>query len=572
MKKKTLSLVLSLCVIFAFCPHISPESSAASQPTHAVRTVATGLLMSEQHFLAIRSDGSLWAWGNNAHGQLGDGTTTDRTSANPVKVMDNVRFVAAEQGFSMAITNDGVLWAWGSNTHGRLGDGTVINRYTPVKVMDNAAFVALGRNYAFAVKDDGGLYAWGQNIMGSLGDGSPIFDAPNRHSPVKIMDDVINIGVGINRPSWAVKSDNSLWAWSGFGGSVIEDYSGVNVISSVPVKIAENVSAIDIPALGGWFMLLRPSGDLHGYGDNNSGQLGDGTGINRDSLVWIMNNVTSAVADSNSAFVVRGDNSLWGWGDNYRLGSFISSLPSSGITYSPIKLMEDVSTVLSPFNTYVLKTDGTFWEYSSFGGATLLMSDVAVPQPEAPNLGSASQWARDGISSAIAKGFVPSDLQSNYTNVITRAEFCRMAVKWLEYRLGKGIDAIVAENGDQAKMGHTFSDTDDPAILAAYRLGITGGTSAPTAGNPGTFTPSGQFSREQAATMIRNTCRAAGMDVSNVASAGFEDIGSASSWAVDGINFVRNADIMSGTSTTPLLFSPQSNYTREQSIITFDNI
>jgi hypothetical protein len=193
--------------------------------------------------------------------------------------------------------------------------------------------------------------------------------------------------------------------------------------------------------------------------------------------------------------------------------------------------------------------------------------------PPANPLDSASGWAKEGITAAIGKGFVPTDIQDNYTNTITRAEFCRMAVKWLEYRLGKPIDTIVAENGDPARMNHTFSDTTDPNILAAYRLGVTGGTNAPADGKPGTFNPSGQFSREQAATMIRNTARAAGMDVSNVSPAGFNDINTASDWARDGINYVRNAGIMSGTGTADNpLFNPKGNYTREQSIITFNNI
>jgi hypothetical protein len=199
-------------------------------------------------------------------------------------------------------------------------------------------------------------------------------------------------------------------------------------------------------------------------------------------------------------------------------------------------------------------------------------SGGAIAPPVGNPLDSASGWAKEGITAAIGKGFVPTDIQGSYTNVITRQEFCRMAVKWLEYMLGKDINTIVAERGIPERMSHTFSDTTDPNILAAYRLGVTGGTSAPTATTPGLFTPSGQFSREQAATMIMNTCKAAGMDVSNTAPAGFTDIGTASSWAVDGINYVRNAGIMQGTSTTPLVFSPKQNYTREQSIITFNNI
>ena len=190
---------------------------------------------------------------------------------------------------------------------------------------------------------------------------------------------------------------------------------------------------------------------------------------------------------------------------------------------------------------------------------------LAMTSTPSTTLDTASGWAKDGITQALSKGFIPSDLQNNYQNVIARAEFCRMAVKFVEYKTGKNIDAILTEKG-LSRNPNAFTDTSDPDILAAAALGITAGTGG------GLFTPNGQFSREQAATMIRNTCKAAGMDISNVTTAGFEDIGSASTWAVDGINFVRNNGIMSGTSTTPLLFSPKGTYTREQSIITFNNI
>jgi len=188
-----------------------------------------------------------------------------------------------------------------------------------------------------------------------------------------------------------------------------------------------------------------------------------------------------------------------------------------------------------------------------------------------PNLDSASSWAHDGVRNAITKGFVPDELHHSFQNIITRAEFCRMAVKWLEYRLGKSIDKILAEKGLSRDL-HVFGDTHDPDILAAYALGITSGTLAPAAGKAGLFTPNGEFSREQAATMIRNTCKAAGMDVSNITPAGFEDISNASNWAVDGINFCYANNIMIGTRTSPLQFSPKTTYTREQSIMTFNNI
>ena len=204
--------------------------------------------------------------------------------------------------------------------------------------------------------------------------------------------------------------------------------------------------------------------------------------------------------------------------------------------------------------------------------ALLCMPIIQVLAADAPNLDSASTWARERIQEAFDKGFIPTDLQSNYSNVITREEFCRMAAKWMEFVMGKSITDIVTERGIAERMGHTFSDTSDSIILAAYRLGVTNGTTAPTATAPGIFNPSGAFDRQQAATMIMNVCKALGANVDNLPNSDFVDLNTAASWARDGINFVRVNEIMSGTSTTTPTFSPLTNYTRQESIITFNNI
>ena len=181
----------------------------------------------------------------------------------------------------------------------------------------------------------------------------------------------------------------------------------------------------------------------------------------------------------------------------------------------------------------------------------------------ATNIDTASTWAHDGIQEAVAKGFVPTDLQNNYTNIITRQEFCRMAVKWLEYALNMDIDMILTMYG-LSRDTNAFTDTDNPDILAAFAFGITSGV-----GN-NRFNPNGSFTREQAATMIMNTCIAAFMDSNDDEDSGFEDIADASDWALDGINFVFNYGIMQGTGNNN--FNPKAAYTREQSIITFNNI
>jgi Leucine-rich repeat (LRR) protein len=186
-----------------------------------------------------------------------------------------------------------------------------------------------------------------------------------------------------------------------------------------------------------------------------------------------------------------------------------------------------------------------------------------MPNRDAPNLNTASSWTRDGINDAYNKGFIPTDIQNHYQNVITRQGFCRMAVRWLEYATGKTIDTVLSER-NLSRHPNPFRDTNDPYILAAFALGITAGTSS------NTFTPNGQFTREQAATMIMNTCRAIGVNVSNPPASGFADMNTVSSWAVNGVNFARANGIMQGTGNNN--FSPKGTYTREQSIVTFSNI
>jgi hypothetical protein len=111
-----------------------------------------------------------------------------------------------------------------------------------------------------------------------------------------------------------------------------------------------------------------------------------------------------------------------------------------------------------------------------------------IPEPADVPVAGASTWAYRGINEALGRGFVPVGLQSGYTDIITRIEFCRLAVKWVEYVLGEDIDGIVAARGIPGRMLHTFSDTADADILAAYRLGIQAGQKPPPTMNPGCLT------------------------------------------------------------------------------------
>ena len=146
-----------------------------------------------------------WAWGDNHDGQLGDGTTDDRLSAVQVP-FPQIQFpphlrswpltVAGGEDHSLALKTDGTVWAWGSNFHGQLGNGTNTNSLTPVQVQNLSGVIAIagGGWYSLALKNDGTVWAWGNNEFGQLGDGTN----DDRHTPVQVLNvsGVIAIAAG----------------------------------------------------------------------------------------------------------------------------------------------------------------------------------------------------------------------------------------------------------------------------------------------------------------------------------------------------------------------------------------
>lgn len=134
--------------------------------------------------LALAKDGTVWAWGRNSYGQLGDGTTT--TSSLPVQVkgsagtgtLSGITAIAANYMQSFALAEDGTVWAWGRNNYGQLGDGTITNSSLPVQVKNSAGTGVLsgitaiiaGGHHTLALAEDGTVWAWGRNQLGQLGD------------------------------------------------------------------------------------------------------------------------------------------------------------------------------------------------------------------------------------------------------------------------------------------------------------------------------------------------------------------------------------------------------------------
>jgi alpha-tubulin suppressor-like RCC1 family protein len=124
------------------------------------------------HTMALKSDGTLWAWGYHEYGKLGDGTLLNRTT--PVQISTDNDWVSVDAGYNhtLAVKSDGSVWSWGWNAYGQAGDGTVVDKYAPVMVSPDAWMQpTAGWGHSVGLKSDGKLYAWGYNADGELGNG-----------------------------------------------------------------------------------------------------------------------------------------------------------------------------------------------------------------------------------------------------------------------------------------------------------------------------------------------------------------------------------------------------------------
>ena len=236
------------------------------RPDVGINSYSQVLSLGDYHSGVIAQDGSLYMWGVNDFGQIGDGTTKNRYK--PTKILDHVVSVSLGDYYSGAITQDGSLYMWGSNVYGQIGDGTTEDRYKPTKILDHVIAVSLGYCHSGAITQDGSLYMWGSNDSGQIGDGT----TEDRYKPTKILDHVIAVSLGVSH-SGAITQDGSLYMWGSNVYGEIGD--GTEEDRYKPTKILDHVIAVSLGV--GHSGAITQDGSLYMWGWNSDGQIGDGT-------------------------------------------------------------------------------------------------------------------------------------------------------------------------------------------------------------------------------------------------------------------------------------------------------
>lgn len=273
----------------------------------------------QRHGLALRSDGTVWSWGTNRVGELGQGTNSLVLSPRRISSLSNMLAIAAGPQHSLAVSSNGAVWAWGTNFDGRLGSGNFTSASNPVAVatITNAIAVAAGATHSLAALSDGRVMAWGANGAGQLGIGNNI--STNKPVVVDSFTNVIAVAAGTNF-SLALTASGDVWAWG--TNNLGQLGLGNNTSQTVPVKISTLSNIVQIAAGHSHALARNQAGQIFAWGRNAEGQVGDGTtnNVNTPALVASFGTNSSygtakwITANFNSTAAVGSGGRLFYWG------------------------------------------------------------------------------------------------------------------------------------------------------------------------------------------------------------------------------------------------------------------
>jgi len=299
----------------------TPTTSAPSGPTTGLKQLSSGA----NHNCAIKNtDGSLWCWGADSDGQLGNNSNNDLSSA-VLADSDAWSQVAGGGSHSCAVNEDGTLWCWGANTSGQLGRGDTAASLVPAQAGTDTNWqsVATGVDHSCAIKTDGTLWCWGDNSKSQLGDGGTTDSAAPKQIGTDTDWTAISLG---NQFSCALKIGQSLWCWGDNSAGQLS-YAKTTPVFSTPTQESSLGSWSKVATGNGNTCAITNTQTLYCWGDNSAGQLTQDNTTTTDSAtpLQIYEDGTAAttpftaedvaVGDSHVC-AIKTDGTLWCWGNN----------------------------------------------------------------------------------------------------------------------------------------------------------------------------------------------------------------------------------------------------------------
>ena len=362
---------------------VPPPFARITGPDAAGCSTYTALSATELGTLALRYDGTLWAWGYNVHGELGTGAPgmTD----GPVQIGEGFSAIAGGVYDSLGLKSDGTLWAWGANQAGEIGDGTATARYSPVQVGQDSDWAAIAEGYftSIAVKKDGTLWTWG--IVWGSNDQSDATYRSVQLVPTQFGADTDWSQVSAGQGTWhAIKTDHTLWGWGYNAQGQVGDRT-FNY-ESTPKRVASNILSVS----DGWSsaVAIVDGGGLLFWGSSASGfaagrEGGDATAPNRVPAI-IARGFASASCGYTNCSAIDSSGGLWTWGDNQfatlgdgAIGDFATAPVQIGSGFA--------SSSIGYGAGYALDANGLVWSWGdgeygeqSYGSGPVALTPIQI--------------------------------------------------------------------------------------------------------------------------------------------------------------------------------------------------
>lgn len=329
--------------------------------------------------IARLADGTVWTSGWNNKGQLGDGTTTNRYVWAQVAGVSNVISVTTTLEACLALTSTGEVWGWGAGTNAQLGHvssaawGSLYPTPFKIATLPGARSLASSAPRAvFVVMGDGTVRTWGAGSGFQRGDG--VWDPSGNLSTVTGLTDVVQVASGFGAGGIALKSDGTVWSWG--DNSVGQQCDGTTNARPTPAQITQLSDIVQISAgpgsdIGrGSGYALKKDGTVWAWGENNAGQLGDGSTANRNAPVQVsgLTGVTQVEGSITSAFALLSDGRIAAWGQTFLDGIGTTSTPGFVTPSRPVEHVHASQHNGNGFHGLFLLT-----------GTTTLTVDVAAP-------------------------------------------------------------------------------------------------------------------------------------------------------------------------------------------------
>ncbi len=407
--------------------------SSASVPTPRgiplpAGTALTQVAGGDDHSVALAPDGSVWGWGDDSQGELGDNSNTSSDSA-PVHVSlpDGAKAaqVAAGGMFSLALTSTGQVYAWGENYAGQLGDDSTNPSYVPTLVDVPSGVtvkaVSAGEDYALALTTGGQVYAWGDDTFGQLGDGQ---------SGSGTMSDVpVQVGLPANTAvsevstrgyfSLALTDSGSVLSWgAGFGGT-LGDGGTSSASTPGPVSLPPNTTVINISAGDTFALALTSGGQVYAWGAGSKGQIGNGSDSESDTPTPVSLPANVAVDDIEAGgsygLALASDGQVLAWGDNTEGQLGTGTAGGTSDTPAPVVLPPNSSgasiaagefhalAILAPT---VLSVQSSFGP--SYGGTPVTITGTGLANVTEVKFGSAAAPAFTVKSAGVITATTPA--------------------------------------------------------------------------------------------------------------------------------------------------------------------